>query len=108
MTRKFGTAPQLVNVSSVNVQQWANGSLTQAQPDSAEHTATGIVIPVLAELALLNPVSATWERWRTSGILRGVRTFNVNAAINVWTPAAGKKFRLMGYRMMLSGNASLA
>lgn len=45
---------------------------------------------------------STWDRERGSKIFRNVLSTAAGATA-VWTPAAGKKFRLMGYSISVSG-----
>lgn len=48
-----------------------------------------------AYLAVLNGTS--WDRMRTPQIFIPLNAVSVAAEVTIWTPAAGKKFRLMGY-----------
>lgn len=47
---------------------------------------------------------ATWDRVRLPAIFKTV-TATAAGSTAVWTPTAGKKFRLMGYSITLTGNA---
>ncbi len=47
---------------------------------------------------------ATWDRLRTPNTFKSV-AFTSVAATNIWTPAAGKKFRLMRYKIKITANA---
>ncbi len=50
-----------------------------------------------AYLAVLNGTS--WDRVRTPFVFINLSTVAINAETTIWTPAAGKKFRLMGYSL---------
>lgn len=53
---------------------------------------------------------ATYDRVRVANVFKSA-DITVATALNpvvVWTPAAGKKFRLMGFIIQLSGNATAA
>jgi hypothetical protein len=45
---------------------------------------------------------ASWDRVRVANVFK-TQTSNTAAAATVWTPAAGKKFRLMGYEISIAG-----
>ena len=40
---------------------------------------------------------ATWDRSRTPAVLKPLSAVLITAETTIWTPTAGKKFRLMGY-----------
>lgn len=50
---------------------------------------------------------ATWDRQRTPAIFKQVSTAATGSTA-LWTPAAGKKFRLMGYRICVTALAKAA
>lgn len=53
---------------------------------------------------------ASWDRQRTPVIFKPLAAVSMTAEITIWTPAAGKKFRLMGYCLesgTLGGNVTL-
>lgn len=50
----------------------------------------------------------TWDRARTPNIFRTSAAITAAGATAVWTPAGGKKFRLMAYAIDVSYNAALA
>ena len=52
---------------------------------------------VLEALALFN--GSTFDRMRTPNVFKPFTISASNAETTVWTPAAGKKFRLMGYAL---------
>lgn len=39
----------------------------------------------------------TWERFRTAPIYKNISAVVITSETTIWTPAAGKKFRLMGF-----------
>lgn len=45
---------------------------------------------------------ATWDFPRTPTVFKPLDAVAINPAASVWTPAAGKKFRLMGYHLSSS------
>lgn len=53
---------------------------------------------------------ASWDRARTPVIFKSadITVASALAPVALWTPTAGKRFRLMGYRFALSGNATAA
>jgi hypothetical protein len=52
---------------------------------------------------------ATWDRVRSPNVYKyGSVVGGGGASFNIWTPAAGKKFRLMGFVIQLAGNATQA
>ena len=57
---------------------------------------------------LWNPANATWERQRTPTVFKAVNGVTATGSTAVWTPAAGKRFRLMGFTITVSGNAARA
>lgn len=65
-----------------------------ADADAMANLAAG-VLPVQARNVLFN--GATWERWRNPNVFKSLSAVVVTAETTIWTPAAGKKFRLMGY-----------
>ena len=61
-----------------------------------------------AYVALLNGTS--WDRARTPNVFINLNNVAINAETTIWTPAAGKKFRLMGYSLTsgtVAGNVVL-
>lgn len=40
---------------------------------------------------------SSWERFRTAPTYKNLSAVLITAETTIWTPAAGKKFRLMGY-----------
>lgn len=59
---------------------------------------------VLAEAFAMGYNGATWDRVRTPNVFKVVAAVAVTAAtpVTIWTPTAGKKFRLMGFALSLS------
>jgi len=52
---------------------------------------------------------ATFERLRSANVFkRGTVAGGGAASFNIWTPAVGKKFRLMGFVIQLAGNSTQA
>jgi hypothetical protein len=45
---------------------------------------------------LYNPVTTQWERGRVAVTFKDLNAVSITTIATVWTPAAGKKFRLMG------------
>lgn len=41
---------------------------------------------------------STWDRRRTPNVFKTLSTVAIGAEATIWTPAAGKKFRLMGFQ----------
>ena len=73
----------------------------------ADNLANPTTPQIGADSLLWNPTNAQWERARTPVIWKVV---NATAAGNtaLWTPTAGKKFRLMGCIVNVSGGVGLA
>jgi len=81
--------------------QWAR---LEARPDNTDALlSTGTsVLKIIAEKYSYN--GASWDRERTPNVFKTV-TVTAAGSTAVWTPAAGKKFRLMGYSISVTGNA---
>jgi hypothetical protein len=109
VTQKFGTPAGNVNAQAVNVRM-VGGVLVGAPGSDLVDIAGGINAQrIIAEGYVFNTVTANWERLRTPAIQKGLRTQGLNASLTgIWTPQAGKRFRLMAFRMVLSGDAALA
>lgn len=62
---------------------------------------------VIGQQLVLN--GTTWDRLRTPSTFKVIAAVAITAATGatIWTPAAGKKFRLMGYSISASAAASL-
>ena len=79
----------------------ATGGVPQDYPYGA------VVAPDVRAINLLwNAATGNAELQRTMGACHTVQL--KTAAVTIWTPAAGKKFRLMGYSILLSDDATLA
>lgn len=53
---------------------------------------------------------ATWDRLRTPKVFTSLNAVSVASEVTIWTPTAGKKFRLMGFCITqgtLAGNITL-
>lgn len=52
---------------------------------------------------------ASWDRLRTPNVIKTVAAVAITAGTGatIWTPTAGKKFRLMGWALSVSAGASL-
>lgn len=66
---------------------------------------SNISLYVAAHNAAFNGTS--WERLRTANVFKTV-TATASGDTAVWTPAAGKKFRLLGYTIEVTGEAATA
>jgi hypothetical protein len=64
-----------------------------ADADAMANLAAG-VLPVQARNVLFN--GATWERWRNPNVFKSPSAVVITSETTIWTPGAGKKFRLMG------------
>lgn len=51
------------------------------------------------EIAAYNAIfnGASWDRARTPNVFKSLNALSIAAEATIWTPSAGKKFRLMGY-----------
>jgi len=56
-----------------------------------------LALTVFAELGIFN--GATFERVRTPSVFKPLSAVVITAETTIWTPAAGKKFRLMGFQL---------
>lgn len=84
-------------------------SVTLAGLDAPAQTLDGAGTPTTYFIKALVQLwtGSEWDRQRTPNVFKtAVATAAGNTA--VWTPAAGKKFRLMGYQILVTENASLA
>ncbi len=77
---------------------WAIGSNTDAVPSQATGQQS-----VVAQLYGYN--GASFDRVRVANVYNTV-VATAAGSTTVWTPAAGKKFRLMGYTISIAGTAS--
>jgi hypothetical protein len=108
MTRKFGSpVPASSNPGGVNLMQVGNVALGGPASDNTDPAVGVVAQRMLAETMLYNPVTQLFERLRTASIFKTVNLFSAGDN-TVWTPAAGKRFRLMAYRLVIPGNASIA
>jgi hypothetical protein len=64
-----------------------------ADADAMANLAAG-VLPIQARNVLFN--GATWERWRNPNVFKNLSAVVITAEATIWTPTAGKKFRLIG------------
>lgn len=60
-----------------------------------------------AEYAYIGGASSQWDRIRVPNVFKtvGVSALGINA---VWTPSSGRKFRLMRYKVSLSGDSTVS
>jgi hypothetical protein len=110
MSRKFGapSIPAGAPPSGFNLVQLGSVAIGSAASDNVDNAVGINVARVLAELAYFNPSTALWERARVGAIvLKSVTVFNAGDNA-VWTPAAGKKFRLFAAQMILNGSCAIA
>ncbi len=71
--------------------------------DNADNQAA-LTLGLLATIARQQAWNgATWERIRTPNVFKTAQVTEAGTTA-LWTPAAGKKFRLMGYMMLVSSN----
>lgn len=63
----------------------------------------------LVGAAQLNYNGATFDRVRVANIFKAQSAVSINAEATIWTPVAGKKFRVMGYHLSASvaGNITI-
>lgn len=110
MTHKFGVpvgAPGQFTPPA-NITQIAGTTINAASGDAADFAQGSVLQRVMAEGFLFNPATPGWEKARTPTKFNGIQTQSVTGTSTIWTPAAGKKFRLMGWKIIVSGNATLA
>lgn len=68
---------------------------------------TGTTMVPAGQYAYVAGASGVWDRIRTPNVFKtAAATASGNTAI--WTPASGRKFRLMRYRVELSGDAAIS
>ena len=84
---------------------FSNVQVVQGTGGAGEVTVTGTVI---AEGYVFKPATAVFEAARTPDTWKGATGVNAAGSTAVWTPAAGKSFRLMGFTFAISGNATQA
>lgn len=114
------TAPSLVDGTRNDLQLDQHGSLRTTLVDSL-NAQTGAQVSAIVDLGG-NPSGAvqmianarvfngfTWDRARTPTVFKAVINLPIvaGAPVAVWTPASGKKFRLMGWSLSPSGAATL-
>lgn len=93
-----GTTPAIVDSSG---RQLVGGATTPADAVTAASA-------VLAEAFAMGYNGATWDRLRTPQIFNKNVSASANGSTALWTPTAGKKFRLMRYRIIAPGNCTFA
>lgn len=69
-------------------------------------TAT-IAVPAGSFNLVYDALAANWERLRVCNVFKQVATVAIGAIATVWTPAAGKKFNLMGGFISVSAAVSV-
>jgi hypothetical protein len=109
VTVKFGTPTpgSGVQVPAFNLAQIA-GTAIAAVFDNTDNAGGAVVGRLAAEGFLWNSRTSIWERTRTPGGIVSKEANNVGSSLGVWTPAAGKKFRLQGFILSVTSNAAIA
>jgi hypothetical protein len=69
-------------------------------------TAGNPIVP-MAGVCLLVFNGTTWDRLRAASVRKDLNAIAIGAIATVWTPAAGKRFRLMGGVLSVSAAASV-
>jgi hypothetical protein len=108
MTRKFGSlVPGLGTTpdSKINLDQIGGTALNGPGTDNLDYAGGNVVAKMLAEGYVFNTATPGWERLRTPNIFK---TLSFTVSSNIWTPAAGKKARLLAYLLEVSSNAIVA
>ncbi len=109
------------NTASQNLAQYGGSPVGPGNPVDVQLQGTPTVnteLPAAAALAdgAANPTApiagaaelvfngATWDRKRVATVFKPIaaQAVTANTPVDVWTPATGKKFRLMGYALSLS------
>lgn len=113
------TAPTLTDGQFYDLQFDTRGSLravitgngstaspTIGAPNDAWGAGNG-AMGVVAQTMLFGGVN--WERARTPNVFKTIATVAVVAGtpVTIWTPAAGKKFRLMGFLLFNSAGGTI-
>lgn len=82
-----------------------DGALARVGMDLAGNLA----IPPFAMMGFSNASGSGWDRVRLASVIKTVAAVAITAGTGatIWTPAAGKKFRLMGWSLSVSAGASL-
>lgn len=77
-----------------------------ATPATDGYATTTWSLPVIDQVHLFN--GAGWDRWRGANVFKDIAAVAIVAGTpqTIWTPAAGKRFRLMGF--MLSSTTAAA
>lgn len=80
-----------------------------ATPLTANQTGDAVTGALQVAVASWVYNGATFERLRTANVFKIVAAVAITAGTGatIWTPAGGKKFRLLGYSFSTSANASL-
>jgi len=103
----FGGNPVAVQ-GSLGSPVWITGP--QGNPVAVQGSPGGAPLPV-QDLALYNPATPGYETQRTPSKFVDVLVVNVTGATQaIWTPAAGKRFRLLGFSLAFSvaGSSTVA
>ncbi len=104
MSLVAGTTVSLTANQSVNVAQMGG----QATAMSGSDGQAGSGVP-LETSGLYNPATPGIERQRTPTVFKVLAEVAVTAGtpVSVWTPAAGKKFRIMGWFLTMSVSGAI-
>ncbi len=88
-----------------------NAQALKAAVDNADGQAVSALLnqaAVVAKNMVFN--GASWDRLRTPNVFKLLSAVVITSETTIWTPAAGKKFRLMGFLLtqgILTGSVAL-
>lgn len=73
-------------------------TIAERMGDTPAALTDALANPTVGKLALLMYLfnGLTWDRQRTPNVFKDIATVAVGTIATIWTPASGKKFRLMG------------
>lgn len=94
-------ANSLAFLYGYNGATWDRVPLLPSSSDAVADTAEGLS----ANSKLYGFNGATWDRVRVADVFKTVVATAAGSSV-VWTPAAGKRFRLMGYTISISGTTA--
>lgn len=100
----------LHNETAVTLQTLLYGPDGAALLPSAAAAADAVTNPTISKLGAYTYVynGLTWDRMRNANVFKGVNVaITAGTPATIWTPASGKKFRLMGWTL-ISTVASVA
>lgn len=103
-----GVAPGTTSITQVTALQYkATDAVYRAQRSASRDAEDGDYMPATGSMGYAGTNS--WDRLRVANVVKDIASTAVTAGtpVTVWTPTAGKKFRLLGWSLSLSVAGSI-